>query len=169
VITGARAASAVEVDTEGRESSTGLCGDQPAHLVRGSSATNHCHAAPALLTREYQSDDRRCSLTSAALPALAPLDKNFHIRPKIETRGPTGQSLGERVWGRGTEMRWRAPTRGLAPACPARHGPRERNRTASRRRTESRRDPVGRVHGVSLQIAGRLKVMRRPPQCYERS
>jgi hypothetical protein len=56
------------------------CGDQPARLVRGSSATNHCHAAPALLTREYQSDDRRCSLTSATLPVLTPLDKNFHIR-----------------------------------------------------------------------------------------
>ena len=57
-----------------------LCGDQPALLVRGSSATNHCHAAPALLNREYQGDDRRCFLTSAALPALAPLDKDFHIR-----------------------------------------------------------------------------------------
>jgi hypothetical protein len=79
VITGVRAASAVEADIEGREPSIALCGDQPALLVRGSSATNHCHAAPALLTREYQSDDRRCSLTSAALPALAPLDKNFHI------------------------------------------------------------------------------------------
>jgi hypothetical protein len=75
VIIGARAASAVEVDVEGRESSTLLCGDQPARLVRGSSATNHCHAAPALLTREYQSDDRRCSLTSAALPALPYLTK----------------------------------------------------------------------------------------------
>jgi hypothetical protein len=80
VITGARAGSAVEVDIEGRESSISPCGDQPAPIVRGSSATNHCHAAPALLTREYQSDDRRCSLTSPALPALAPLDKNFHIR-----------------------------------------------------------------------------------------
>jgi hypothetical protein len=75
-----RAASAVEVDTQGRESSMRLCGDQPALLVRGSSATNHCHAAPALLNREYQGDDRRCFLTSAALPALAPLDKDFHIR-----------------------------------------------------------------------------------------
>ena len=47
------------------------------------------------LTREYQSDDRRCSLTSAALPALGiprpiarlpssaePLDKRFHISSK---------------------------------------------------------------------------------------
>gem|GEM_PF-4559695 len=67
-------------DTEGQEPSNRLCGKQPARLVRGSSATTHCHAAPALLTREYQGDDRRCSLTSAALPALAPLDNNFHIR-----------------------------------------------------------------------------------------
>ena len=74
-----RAASAVEVDTQGRESSMRLCGDQPALLVRGSSATNHCHAAPDRPTREYQRDDRRCFLTSAALPALAPLDKDFHI------------------------------------------------------------------------------------------
>lgn len=80
MIIGARAGSAVEVDNEGREPSTHLCGDQPAPLVRGSSATNHCHAAPALLTREYQNDDRRCSLTSPALPALALLDKDFHIR-----------------------------------------------------------------------------------------
>jgi hypothetical protein len=75
-----RAAIAVEVDTQGRESSKALCGDQPALLVRGSSATTHCHAAPALPTRGYQGDDRRCFLTSAALPALAPLDKDFHIR-----------------------------------------------------------------------------------------
>jgi hypothetical protein len=47
------------------------------------------------LTREYQSDDRRCSLTSAALPALGiprpiarlpssaeALDKRFHISSK---------------------------------------------------------------------------------------
>jgi Transposase IS116/IS110/IS902 family len=80
VTIGAKAASVVGVDIEGREPSTALCGDQPAPLVRGSSATNHCHAAPALPTREYQSDDRRCSLTSPALPAFAPLDKNFHIR-----------------------------------------------------------------------------------------
>jgi len=79
VILGARAGSAAEVDIEGREPSNHLCGDQPALLVRGSSATNHCHAAPALLTREYQSDDRRCSLTSATLPVLTPLDRNFHI------------------------------------------------------------------------------------------
>ena len=78
----ARAGSAAEVDIEGREPSIPLCGDQPALLVRGSSATNHCYAAPAPPTREYQSDDRRCSLTSTALPALAPLDKNFHIRGK---------------------------------------------------------------------------------------
>ncbi len=48
------------------------------------------------LTREYQSDDRRCSLTSAALPALGiprpiarlpssaeALDKRFHIRSSL--------------------------------------------------------------------------------------
>ena len=79
MITGARAASAVEVDIEGREPSIALCGDQPALLVRGSSATNHCHAAPALLTREYQGDHRRCFLPSVATRALHPLDKHFHI------------------------------------------------------------------------------------------
>jgi hypothetical protein len=83
VILRARAVSAAEVDIEGREPSIDLCGDQPASLVRGSSATNHCHAAPALLTREYQSDDPRCSLTSATPPVLTPLDKNFHIRSKV--------------------------------------------------------------------------------------
>ena len=80
MITGGRAVSAAGVDTEGRESSTHLCGDQPAPLVRGSSATTYCHAAPAQPTREYQGDDRRCFLTPAALPALASIDKDFHIR-----------------------------------------------------------------------------------------
>jgi hypothetical protein len=88
-----RAASAVEVDTQGRESSMRLCGDQPALLVRGSSATNHCHAAPALLNREYQGDDRRCFLTSAALPALAPLDKDFHIRRSDSSESSAAEAL----------------------------------------------------------------------------
>jgi hypothetical protein len=83
VISRGRAGSTVEVDTEGRGPSSSLCGDQPALLVRGSSATNHCHAAPAPPTREYQADDRRCFLTSAVLPVLAPLDKDFHIRERI--------------------------------------------------------------------------------------
>jgi hypothetical protein len=72
MIQGVRTGSAAEADIEGREPSYLLCGDQPARLVRGSSATNHCHAAPALLTREYQSDDRRCSLTSTTLFVLTP-------------------------------------------------------------------------------------------------
>ena len=52
---------------------------QLAPLVRGSSATAHCYAATALLTREYQGDDRRQSLTSAATRASHPLDFSFHI------------------------------------------------------------------------------------------
>ncbi len=61
---------------------------QLATLVRGSSATAHCYAATALLTREYQGDDRRQSLTSAATRASQPLDFSFHIRG----RGRVGES-----------------------------------------------------------------------------
>jgi hypothetical protein len=56
--------------------------------------TNHCHAARALLTGEYQSDDRRCSLTPATLPALTPLDKNFHIRTSFRMIPRCHQPLG---------------------------------------------------------------------------
>jgi len=56
-----------------------LCGGQPAPLVRGSSATNHCHAAPAQPTRGYQRDHRRSSLNSVPLSAAYPLDNHFHI------------------------------------------------------------------------------------------
>jgi hypothetical protein len=42
--------------------------------------TAHCHAAPALLTREYQGDHRRHVLTPATARAAAPpLDNLFHI------------------------------------------------------------------------------------------
>jgi hypothetical protein len=42
--------------------------------------TAHCHAATAQLTREYQGDHRRYSLTPAATRAAAPpLDTPFHI------------------------------------------------------------------------------------------
>ncbi len=54
---------------------------QLATLVRGSSVTAHCLAATALLTREYQGDHRRQSLTSTASRATHyPLDISFHIR-----------------------------------------------------------------------------------------
>jgi len=54
---------------------------QLATLVRGSSVTAHCLAATALLTREYQGDHRRHSLTSTASRATHyPLDISFHIR-----------------------------------------------------------------------------------------
>jgi hypothetical protein len=76
----ARVESVVEAGILGRESSVFLCGPESALLVRGSSATTHCHAAPAQLIRAYQSDDRRSSLTSAAPSSLALLDKDFHIR-----------------------------------------------------------------------------------------
>ena len=48
-------------------------------LVRGSSVAAHCHAATALLTREYQGDHRRCFLTPATTWAANPLDISFHI------------------------------------------------------------------------------------------
>ena len=63
-----------------REPSLVSCGIQPARLVRGSSATNHCHAAPALPTREYQGDDRRCFLDLASAFLTRPLAIPFHIR-----------------------------------------------------------------------------------------
>ena len=57
--------------------------------------TTHCHAATALLTREYQSDYRRQSLNPVATcvsPQIVlsqkglspPLDKSFHIRGQDE-------------------------------------------------------------------------------------
>ena len=71
---------AVEVGYLSREPSMTLCGTQPALQVGGSSATNHCHAAPALPTRAYQGDDRRCFLDLAAASLTRPLDIPFHIR-----------------------------------------------------------------------------------------
>ena len=71
---------AVEVGYLSREPSMTLCGTQPALQVRGSSATNHCHAAPAPPTREYQSDYRRCPLDLDRTFLVVPLDKLFHIR-----------------------------------------------------------------------------------------
>jgi hypothetical protein len=52
---------------------------QLATLVRGSSVTAHCPAAPAPPIREYQADYRRQSLTSGAT-CTTPLDISFHIR-----------------------------------------------------------------------------------------
>lgn len=43
-----------------------LCANQRARLVGGSSVTAQCHAATARLTREYQVDYRRASLTPVA-------------------------------------------------------------------------------------------------------
>jgi len=70
---------AVRVGYWSREPSSPLCGNQPALQVRGSSATNRSHAAPALLTREYQSDDRRCQMTLTASSPSPPLPTPFHI------------------------------------------------------------------------------------------
>jgi len=57
---------AVEVGSPRRETSVVLCDNQLATLVRGGSAvTAHCHAATALLTREYQGEYRRQALPSA--------------------------------------------------------------------------------------------------------
>ena len=43
-----------------------LCANQRATLVRGSSMTDQCPAATALLTREYQVDSSSLTLTSSA-------------------------------------------------------------------------------------------------------
>ena len=59
------------------------------------SVTNHCHAAPAQLTREYQSDHRRYVLTPATTcavhpesPPTNPLTTPFHIRSSaVSSRG----------------------------------------------------------------------------------
>ena len=59
-----------------------LCDTQLAHLVRDSSVTAHCHAATALLPREYQGDHRRLFLTSPR-PRSIPLDKSFHISTPV--------------------------------------------------------------------------------------
>ena len=61
----------------------------PTHApsAKDTSATAHCHAAPARLTREYQSDHRRYVLTPATscvahrqTSPCHPLTTPFHIR-----------------------------------------------------------------------------------------
>jgi hypothetical protein len=60
----------------------------PTHVQKSedTSVTNHCHAATAQPTREYQSDHRRYVLTPATTCAVdrnarctTPLDNTFHI------------------------------------------------------------------------------------------
>ena len=52
----------------------------PTHVpsAKDTSVTAHCHAATAQLTREYQRDHRRYTLTPTTTPAHS-LDKYFHI------------------------------------------------------------------------------------------
>ncbi len=61
----------------------------PTHVpksVKDTSVTAHCHAAPAQLTREYQSDHRRHVLIPGHDPRCPPtlpsttLTRPFHIR-----------------------------------------------------------------------------------------
>ena len=55
---------------------------------KDTSVTAHCHAATALLTREYQGDYRRYVLTPATTCAVLPtnsLTTLFHIRSSAET------------------------------------------------------------------------------------
>jgi len=80
---------AVRVGYWSREPSSSLCGNQPALQVRGSSATNRLHAAPALLTREYQSDDRRCQMTLTASSPSPPLTTPFHISESAPNPTPS--------------------------------------------------------------------------------
>jgi hypothetical protein len=70
---------ATEVGSIPREPSWTSMRSQLATLVRGSSVTAHCPAAPAPPIREYQADYRRQSLTSEATCTM-PLDNSFHIR-----------------------------------------------------------------------------------------
>ena len=65
----------------------------PTHAAsaKDTSVTAHCHAAPAQLTRAYQSDHRRYVLTPAATCAVHPpithgypLDNIFHIRSSAD-------------------------------------------------------------------------------------
>ena len=88
----------VEVGYLSRDPSRPLCGTQHAPEVRGSLATNHCHAAPALLTREYQSDDRRCSFDVDRTFLFVPLDKPFHISgPPAGEWGDLGHAARSRL------------------------------------------------------------------------
>jgi hypothetical protein len=54
--------------------------------AKDTSVTAHCHAATALLTREYQGDHRRYVLTPASTCAALPnpLTTLFHIRSSAE-------------------------------------------------------------------------------------
>jgi hypothetical protein len=72
--------------------------------AKDTSVTTHCHAATAQLTREYQSDHRRQSLTSTAASA---------------TRGlPHGQLTGHRSWCPQSEKAgWRRTGRQGYPAA----------------------------------------------------
>jgi hypothetical protein len=58
----------------------------PTHAssAKDTSATAHCHAAPAQLTREYQGDHRRYVLTPATSCAAHPLTTPFHIRSSAD-------------------------------------------------------------------------------------
>ena len=72
-MTNGRAPVAVELGSVSENPRRLLCDRELARLVRGSSVTDHCHAAPALPTREYQGDHRRRTpLLSAASCARPP-------------------------------------------------------------------------------------------------
>jgi hypothetical protein len=111
-----------------------LCANQRATLVGGSSVTDQCHAATALLTREYQVDSSSPILTltasrattqgaPAALPPKAPLDNYFHIRslPRNLMEGEGGAALAQQkgrsgpqddgVLGPVLEYKWRTMER----------------------------------------------------------
>ncbi len=74
----------------------------PTHAPRSvmdTSVTAHCHAAPAQLTRAYQSDHRRNVLTPTTTravhlhpPSITPLTTPFHIRSA--QRGTSGAATG---------------------------------------------------------------------------
>lgn len=97
---------AVEVGNVSENPRRALCDRELALLVRGSSVTDHCHAAPAPPTREYQSDHRRHTLCSRPRPVPAPfgtpLDNFFHIRARYQRRWdrghPARHSLCARRW-----------------------------------------------------------------------
>jgi hypothetical protein len=104
--------------------------------AKDTSVTAHCHAATALLTREYQGDYRRFvptpASTCAALPnpLTNPLTTLFHIRSSAEKWYPTTLQRPNSVQWTGLEGRsWRAR---YFPAAPLGRGPSSRSNSGHR-------------------------------------
>ena len=121
MIYGVLAQIAVEVDRLSENPRGDLCDRELARLVRGSSVTTHCHAATALLTREYQGDHRRfpllptasCAKHPARLTALTRSRRRLHVDNSFHIRSsPSSSRLGTRS-GCSTVMARTAPKASL--------------------------------------------------------